>query len=55
VSNLFELIEQWCCGNVECFDCGKTWVAVWPLGADMLECPNCGGTNTDRTIEEERE
>jgi hypothetical protein len=35
-------------GTATCNDCGNEWVAVWPLGADALECPNCHGSNTDR-------
>ena len=31
-----------------CLDCDKRWYAVWPLGADDLECPRCHGTNTER-------
>jgi hypothetical protein len=38
-------------GTAVCDDCGHTWVAVWPLGADELECPKCHSTNTDRTAE----
>lgn len=35
-------------GAAECLDCDYSWVAVWPVGADALECPNCHGTETDR-------
>ena len=38
----------WCAGMAECLDCGRTWTAVWPLGADALECPSCSSDNTDR-------
>lgn len=41
--------EQYCAGPAECLACGREWVAVWPLGADALECPTCGSTDTDRT------
>lgn len=45
------MIEQFCAGQAECLACGREWVAVWPLGADALECPSCGSTDTDRTAE----
>lgn len=38
----------WCAGGAECIDCGHRWTAAWPLGADALECPECGSTDTDR-------
>ncbi len=38
----------WCHGLAECLDCNHCWVAVWPLGADALECPKCSSSNTDR-------
>lgn len=38
----------WCAGLAQCLDCGRKWTAVWPLGAEALECPECGGDNTDR-------
>jgi Zn finger protein HypA/HybF involved in hydrogenase expression len=38
-------------GEAVCDDCGHRWVAVWPLGSDALECPNCHSTNTDREQE----
>ncbi|MCL2874753.1 MAG: hydrogenase maturation nickel metallochaperone HypA [Betaproteobacteria bacterium] len=41
--------EQWCSGTAECFECDYEWIAVWPLGADALECPECGSDDTDRT------
>ena len=43
-----ELLAVWQHGSAECFDCDHRWVAVWPAGADALECPECHGTNTDR-------
>jgi Zn finger protein HypA/HybF involved in hydrogenase expression len=42
------LLQHWAHGSAECLDCQHTWVAVWPLGADALECPECHSTNTDR-------
>lgn len=45
------LSEQWCSGMAECFCCEHTWIAVWPLGAEALECPECGSVDTDRTAE----
>lgn len=39
----------WLCGDVECLACGTEWTAAWPVGAHDLECPGCGGTETDRT------
>jgi hypothetical protein len=38
-------------GPAACDDCGHRWVAVWPLGAEALECPKCHSTNTDREQE----
>lgn len=38
----------WLHGRAECGACGHQWVAVWPLGADLLECPKCGSDSTDR-------
>jgi Zn finger protein HypA/HybF involved in hydrogenase expression len=43
-----ETALPWCHGMAECFDCDHAWTAVWPLGANALECPRCGSTNTDR-------
>lgn len=40
--------DLWCSGTAECLDCGREWVAVWPLAADDLECPDCGSQNTVR-------
>ena len=43
-------------GHAECNECWTTWLAVWPLGARNLRCPNCDSTHTTRTsIEEEEE
>lgn len=41
----------WCCGPVECLECGAKWIGVWPLGADNLECA-CGSTDTVREHEQ---
>lgn len=41
-------IGPWCDGTSWCLNCGHEWVAVWPLGAESLECPACGSTDTDR-------
>lgn len=38
----------WCAGQAQCLDCGREWTAVWPLGAEALECPSCESINTDR-------
>lgn len=35
-------------GTAECFDCEHSWLTVWPLGADNLECPNCHSRDTER-------
>lgn len=35
-------------GHASCDECAHEWVAVWPMGADALECPNCGSHETDR-------
>lgn len=42
--------ELWVHGIVECLnlECLHRCVAVWPLGADNLECPHCHGTDTVR-------
>lgn len=42
------LTEPYAVGEAECNDCRKKWTAVWPLDADDLECPQCGGFNTER-------
>lgn len=38
-------------GPAVCGDCWYRWTAIWPLGADALECPKCHSTNTDREQE----
>jgi hypothetical protein len=40
--------DLWCNGAAWCLECRHEWVAVWPLGAESLECPACGSTDTDR-------
>lgn len=40
--------EQWCHGLAQCLQCGHEWVAVWPLAAEPLECPQCGSSDTVR-------
>ena len=32
---------------VACMACGKDWVAVFPLTAKRLECPECGSMTGD--------
>jgi len=44
-------IGPWCDGSSWCLNCHHEWVAVWPLGAESLECPACGSTDTDRDQE----
>jgi hypothetical protein len=34
-----------CCTRMTCQHCGREWVAVHPLGAAPLECPDCGGVS----------
>ena len=46
-----EALGPWCNGAAWCLDCHHEWVAVWPLGAESLECPACGSTDTDREQE----
>lgn len=29
-------------GEARCLSCGHRWAAVAPVGADWLECPQCG-------------
>lgn len=43
------LTEHWLHGWAECLACGHKWIAVWPLGAEALECSNCHSLDTDRT------
>ena len=50
-----ENLDQYLTGSAECLDCEKHWYAVWPPGAEALECPRCGGTNTDREIIDNRD
>ena len=45
-------LGPWCNGAAWCLDCHREWIAVWPLGADSLECPSCGSTDTDREQED---
>ncbi len=40
--------DLWCNGAAWCLECRHEWVAGWPLGAESLECPACGSTDTDR-------
>lgn len=35
-------------GPAQCLTCAADWMAVWPLGAEPLECPECGGNDTVR-------
>lgn len=39
--------DQWCAGYAECLSCGNEWIAVWPLGDDLV-CPECESTDTIR-------
>ena len=48
-------IGPWCDGTSWCLNCHHEWVAVWPLGAESLECPACGSTDTDRDQAEPHE
>lgn len=41
-------------GPAKCQQCGHQWTAVWPLGADSLECSQCHGTDTERDQQEIR-
>lgn len=41
-------MEIWKAGPANCLNCGREWVAVWPLGADGLVCPTCHGQDTER-------
>ena len=43
----------WCTEPSECLDCGHKWVAVYPLGAAILECPKCNSTDTVRGEDDE--
>ncbi len=38
----------WLRGEATCNSCGKHWTAVWPAGADNLECPACESDDTER-------
>lgn len=40
-----------CAGQAQCNQCRNVWVAVWPLAADNLECPDCHSTDTDRDMQ----
>jgi hypothetical protein len=46
-----EELGPWCNGEAWCLECHNEWVAIWPLGAESLECPDCGSTDTDRVQE----
>lgn len=39
-------VGVWFTARVECSICTRAWVAVWPEGAERLECPGCGYMNT---------
>jgi len=43
-----EVDAGWRTGPCECLACGWCWVGVWPLGADPLECKQCGSNDTVR-------
>ena len=45
-----EELGPWCNGAAWCLECRHEWVAVWPLGAESLECPACGSTDTRKSI-----
>ena len=47
--------EFWANGAAECLSCGWQWVAVWPIGADPLECKQCGSVDTTRQVSNEAE
>jgi predicted RNA-binding Zn-ribbon protein involved in translation (DUF1610 family) len=40
--------DVWVTSHAECLTCGHIWIAVHPLNADDLECPQCGSTDTVR-------
>lgn len=46
------IYEQWCAMPSECLDCGHEWIAVFPLAASDLECPECESDNTVRGIDD---
>lgn len=46
-----KLPEWWCAGRAECLQCNNEWTAVWELGCEPLECPECKSKDTDRTRE----
>ena len=37
-----EIEQDWIADKVKCLACGYEWVAVYPVGATVLECPTCG-------------
>lgn len=41
-------LNVWAHGHASCNNCGHEWVAVWPLGANDLECSRCGSCDTER-------
>jgi Zn finger protein HypA/HybF involved in hydrogenase expression len=45
--------ELWCAMPSQCLDCGKEWVAVFPLAAADIECPECGSDNTVRGFDDD--
>ncbi len=50
-----EVLVPYLHGHAECLNCDHKWIAVWPLGADALECPQCGSADTDREAVNERQ
>jgi hypothetical protein len=33
--------QGWNAASVECPICTHKWVAIWPVGTERIECPNC--------------
>ena len=40
-SNVLEAETAHKASEAKCLDCGFEWVAIAPIGAKDLECPNC--------------
>lgn len=33
--------DEWVAERAGCPECGRRWIAVFPVGTDPLECPEC--------------
>ena len=36
------IVDVLACGDAWCWGCGHGWIALRPVGVEVLECPQCG-------------